>query len=481
MQAQLAGLRFVTFDQVGNLYISDEHNHRIRKVDPAGIITTFAGTGERGFSGDGGPAVDAQINFPKEMAFDNAGNLVLADGNHRIRRITPSGTISTVAGSLPGYGGDGGPALEALLRDPWGLDTDDDGNIYVADRGNDAVRKIDGRGYIQTVAGGPVSSPNNGDGGRAIDARLDSPTDVAVSGSGEVYIADPRTHTIRVIDRGGVISTIAGTGEAGNAGDSGLARTFQLYTPTRLAANLFGALYISDTANHRVLRLWYGRISTLAGTGEAGYVDGGSASDSQLLGPVGLAVSNNGTVYIADRGNGRVREVTSHATIRSIAGTGERGYSGDGGPALNAQLNLANGVATDLRGDVYIADTFNHRIRKVDAMGNISTFAGTGQRGFGGDDGPAVEARLYSPSDVATDLEGNVYIADTGNNRIRMVDSAGRIATITWNRQLDTAGDGEPGLARPQGLDVDGQGKIYIADYLNARIRVLTPTSSAIE
>ena len=484
VEGQLAFPRFVAIDHVGNLYISDDHNHRIRRVDTAGIISTFAGTGERGFSGDGGQAVDAQISNPRDMAFDKTGNLIFVDSNNRIRSITPSGIIGTVAGSMPGYSGDGGPALDALLRVPWGLDVDDDGNVYFTDRNNNAVRKIDRQGYIQTVAGGPLTSANNGDGANAIDSRLDSPTDVAVSSNGRVYIADRGAHTIRMIDQSGMVSTVAGAGQAGHAGDTGLAATFELTYPENLAMGPFGALYISDTGNHRVLWHWQGKIWTLAGTGEAGYIDGGSAIDSQLLAPAGLAVTNNGTVYIADRGNGRVRKVTAHASIRSIAGAGGRGYGGDGGPALDAQLNFASGMATDVDGNVYIADTLNQRVRMVDAAGNISTIAGTGQRGYGGDGGLAVEARLNNPFNVATDMDRNVYIADSGNHRIRMVDSAGRISTIAGNGRLGPAGDGgsatEASVAFPRGLAIDAHRKIYIAEEHNARIRVLTPATSPV-
>ncbi len=467
----------LAIDIVGNLYIVDSGNHRIRRVDSSGMITTIAGTGEGGYSGDGGPAVTAQLLFPTGIVADGAGNLYVADtDNQRIRRINSSGTITTLAGTGEQvFGGEGGPAVEAQLAYPRGVAVDGSGHVYIADSGNSRVRRIDSSGMITTVAG-TGEGGYSGDGGPAGTAQLNSPSGVAVDGSGNVYIADTQNHRIRRVDATGMIITIAGTGESGYSGDGGPAVAARLNAPAGVAVDGSGNLFIADTVNERIRRVdSSGNITTIAGTGMGYSGDGGPAVAAQLSAPAGIAVDGSGNLYIADDFNRRIRRVDAFGIITTIAGTGERGFSGDGGPAIEAQVSNPTGVAMDGAGNLYIADWGNGRVRRVDTEGIITTIAGGGS---GGDGGPAVEARLNGPEGVAVDSAGNVYIA---HHRIRRVDPLGTITTSAGGGGWGFSGDGGPAvqarLRSPEGVAVDGLGNVYIADSANHRIRVLTRTS----
>ena len=452
-QAQLAFPTNVAVDGAGNLYIADASNHRIRRVDPSGSITTIAGTGERGFAGDGGPATQAQLAFPTDVAVDGAGNLYIADaGNHRIRRVDPSGSITTIAGTGErGFAGDGGPATQARLYDPSGVAVDRAGNLYIADSGNHRIRRVSQSGTITTIAG-TGERGFGGDGGPAVEAQLYYPRGVAVGQMGDLYIADISNHRIRRVGRSGTITTFAGTRARGFSGDGGPATQARLYHPSGVAVGQLGDLYIADISNHRIRKVdSTGVITTIAGTGEFG--DGGPATQALLYYPVGVAVGQFGDdVYIADTSNHRIRRVDPSGTITTFAGTGERGCCLDGAPPTQALLYHPDGVAVDVggTGDVYIADTFNHRIRRVEGsrglpLATITTFAGTGEFGDGGDGGPATQARLYYPGGVAVAVEpGNLYIADIRNHRIRKVDSLGVITTIAGTGESGFGGDGGP-------------------------------------
>ena len=472
VQAGLRPPRGVAVDSAGDLYIADAGNHRIRKVDSTGTITTIAGTGDNGFGGDGGAAVQARLYNPWGVAVDGGGNLYIADNrNNRIRKVDSTGTITTIAGTgVSGFGGDGGAAVQAGLSNPRGVAVDGVGNLYIADTGNHRIRKVDSTGVITTIEW----------------KRLETPEAVAVDGVGNLYIADTGNHRIRKVDSTGTITTIAGTGVSGFGEDGGPAIQATLYYPRGVAVDSTGNLYIADTYNHRIRRVdLSGTITTIAGTGErSGFFsgDGRPAVQAEFFGPVDVAVDSAGNVYIADSNNNRIRKVDSTGTITTIAGTGERGDRGDGGPAVEARITEPSGVALDSAGDLYIADAGNNRIRKVDSTGTITTIAGTGERYFGGDGGPANQAWLSKPSGVAVDGGGNLYIADTGNNRIRKVDSTGTITTIAGTRGGRIDGDGGPavqaGLYSPMRVAVDGGGNLYIADIGNNRIRKVDSTGT---
>ena len=494
VHGQLSSPFGVAVDGSGNLYIADRDNHRIRKVDSAGTITTVAGTGEHGFSGDGGAAVEAQLASPTGVTVDGSGNLYIADrDNHRIRKIDSTGTITTVTGTgEDSFGGDEGPAVRGHLSSPFGVGVDGSGNLYIADWGNHRIRKIDSTGTITTVAGtGEYArvGESHGDGGPAVEAQLNSPTGVAVDGAGNVYIVDAGLDIIRKVDSTGTITRIAGRGRRrwvppGFGGDGGPAVQAQLNSPTGVAVDGSGNLYIADRGNHRIRRVdSNGLITTTAGTGEYAFSgDGGPASQAQLSDPFAVAVDGAGNVYIADASNGRVRKVDSTGTITTIAGTGEYGFGGDGGPAVEAQFRIPIGVLVDGSGNLYIADRDNQRIRKVDSTGTITTIAGTGEYGFDGDDGPAVQAQLASPAGMAVDGSGNLYIADSNNHAIRKIDSAGTITTVAGTGEHGFSGDGGPAveaqLFLPVGVAVDGSGNLYIADHANRRIRKVDSTGT---
>ena len=378
--ASLKAPNGVSVDASGNLFIADTSNRRVRRVDAAtGVITTVAGDGTSGFSGDGGPATSASLGGPSGVAVDASGNLFIADAsNHRARRVDVStGVISTVAGNDSlGFSGDGGPATSASLNIPYGVAVDASGNLLIADTFNLRVRRVDAStGVITTVAGNGTQG-FSGDGGPATSASLNLPLGVAVDSSSNLLIASQFNNRVRRVDAAtGVITTVAGNGTPGFSGD------------------------------------------------------GGPATGASLRGPSGIAVDASGNLFIADAFNNRIRRVDgSTGVITTVVGNGTFGFSGDGGPATNASLRFPVGVAVDASGNLFIADTSNRRVRRVDAAtGVIDTVAGDGTSGFSGDGGPATSASLGGPSGVAVDASGNLFIADTGNDRIRKV---GGIAAV---------------------------------------------------
>ena len=460
-----------------NLYISDYVNNRVRRVDLAtGTISTFAGTGVAGFSGDGGPATAAQLNAPRLLAVAQ-GNLYIADtANNRVRRVDlATGTITTFAGTgVAGFGGDSGPATAAQLSSPYGVALDS-GNLYISDLTNQRIRRVDlATGTITTIAGTGVAG-SGGDGGPATAAQLNSPVGLAL-GSGNLYIAQPAANRVRKVDLAtGVITTFAGGG-AVSLGDAGPATAAQLNIPYGVALDSRN-IYIGDSANQRVRRvdMATGTITTFAGTGTAGFSgDGGPAAAAQLNLPWGIALDSQ-NLYIADSNNHRVRRVDlATGTITTFAGTGVAGFSGDGGPAAAAQLSDPRGV-TVASGSLYISEYGGHRVRRVDlATGTITTFAGTGTQGFSGDGGLATAAQLNGPVAVAL-APGSLYIADYGNYRVRRVDLAtGTITTFGGTGAAGFSGDGGPATAaplnHPSGLAV-ASGNLYIIDAVNNRIR----------
>ena len=420
-------------DAAGNLFIAQQIGQRIRKVDAVtGIITTVAGTGLPAFSGDGGPAVSAELSFPTGVGVDSAGNLFIADtSNNRIRKVDVlTGIITTVAGNgTLGGGGDGSAALSAQLDTPAGVMVDSAGNLYIAERNGQRIRRVDGATGIITTVAGTGTAGFSGDGGPATAAQLAGPYGVAVDAAGNLFIADTNNHRIRKVDGvTGVITTLAGTGAAGFSGDGGSATSAELNSPYGVVVDSTGNLFIADADNDRIRKVdvLTGVITTVAGSGTSGGGgDGGPATAEQLTAPYAVAADVAGNLFIADAEEHRVRKVDgSTGIISTVAGNGLAGFSGDGGLATNAQLSAPHGVAVDAAGNLFIADRGTARIRKVDgATGVITTLAGNGTAGFSGDGGPAAGAQLNFPHGVAVDVAGNLFIADTGNQRIRRVDS----------------------------------------------------------
>ena len=338
----------------------------------AGVISTFAGIGTIGYTGDGGPATSAELKNPEGVAVAPNGDVYVADSdNHVVRRVAAgTGIITTVAGNgSPGYTGNGGPATAARLKLPEDVAVDAAGNIYVADTGNHVIRRIAaGTGTITTVAG--TSTPGfQGDGGPAAAARLNSPRGIVVASNGDLYIGDRSNHRVRkVLAVTGTIVTFAGTGAQGYSGDGGPAALARLRTPQGLHLTPAGELYVADAGNHVIRKITpLGVISTFAGTGAAGYAgDGGIATAASLDSPEAIHLSPSGDAYIADTGNHVVRRVTASTQgIATLAGTGAPGFAGDGGPASLAQLDRPRGIGVASSGVFYIGDKNNHRVRRV--------------------------------------------------------------------------------------------------------------------
>jgi sugar lactone lactonase YvrE len=391
-------------------------------VEPTGIISTVAGNGTFGFSGDGGLATGAALFSPFGVAVDGAGNLFIADiNNNRIRKVDPSGIIRTVAGNgMFGFSGDGLPASGASLRSPVGVGVDGAGNLFIADTTNKRIRKVDPSGIITTVAGNGTGG-FSGDGGPATGASL-FPTGVAVDAAGNLFIADEGNNRIRKVDRTGIITNVAGNGSRGFSGDGGPATSASLAQPFGVAVDGAGTLFIAGEGS-RIRKVDpTGIISTVAGNGTFGFSgDGGPATGASLGSPTGVAVDGAGNLFIADIDNNRIRKVDRTGIISTVAGNGLCCFSGDGGPATGASLAAPFGVAVDGAGNLFIADSNNQRIRKVDPSGIITTVAGNGTFGFSGDGGPAISASLAFPFGVTADATGNLFIADTENNRVRKV------------------------------------------------------------
>ena len=334
----------------------------------AQTISTIAGTGAGTYSGDGGQAVDASLYQPRSVEKDKAGNLYIADMyNHRVRRVATDGRITTVAGDgEAGYSGDGGLAINAKLQYPRSVTFDSQGNLYIADMYNHRVRRVDLYGNISTIVGDGTEG-SSGDGGPALQARVTLPACVAFDLTGNLYIAEHDGHRIRKVDTHGTISTVAGTGQAGYSGDGGLASKAMVNTPNAVWADSAGILYIADTENNRIRRIdSAGVITTIAGTGAAGYLgDGGTALSAQLHTPRAVIGDNAGTLYISDSANNVIRAVDAEGRISTIAGTGVAGYLGDGGPAAQARLSGPRGIYLDSALRLYVGDADNNRVRVI--------------------------------------------------------------------------------------------------------------------
>jgi sugar lactone lactonase YvrE len=474
--AQLNGPNGVAVDTAGNLFIGDLGNNCVRKVTTGGAISTVAANGTDGFSGDCSPATSTQLNEPSGVAVDSAGNLFIADYNNNcIGEVTPAGVVSTVAGNgTAGFSGDGGPATSAQLDEPFGVAVDTAGNLFIADLGNERVRKVTPGGVVSTAAGNGTQG-FSGDGGPATAAQLNFPQDAAVDTAGNLFIADLGNNRVRKVTPGGVISTVAGGGTSG-LGDGGQATSAQLYNPTGVAVDTAGNLFIADKGNYRIRKVTTGGvISTVAGNGTAGFSgDGGPATSAQLNEPNGVAVDTAGNLFIADLSNQRIRKVTPAGIISTVAGNGTGGFSGDGGPATSAQFYSPDGAAVDTSGNMFIADVGNNRVRKVTPGGVISTVAGGGTSGLG-DGGLATSAELNFPWGVAVDTAGNLFIGDTSNNRVRKVTPGGVITTVAGNGTFGFGGDGGPATSAqlnfPSGVTVDSVGNLFITDSYNQRIR----------
>ena len=599
--ATLSGPIGNAVDSAGNVYICEYIGQRVRKVDAlTGTISTVAGTGVAGYSGDNVPATTARLNGPQDPVFDNAGNLVFPDANgNRVRKINlTTGIITTVAGNgITATSGNGGPATSASLNNPVGVVFDAAGNFYITEQGGRVVRKVTSAGTISTFAGTGTAG-SSGDGGAATSATFQLPFGITIDFLGNIVIADPGANRVRSINvTNGIITTIAGNGTAGLSGDGGPAISAQFRGPGELAADPYGNVYISDGGNNRIRKLTYwpafpstnvgttsasqsfylqattaetissitapqsqggkqeytigtitgcavdgatsnsasticaipitfspaypgqrwvplqvvtsagsinyglkgvgigplagltpGIVTTFAGTGFAGSTgDGGPATSARLRNAYMPVLDYAGNLYISVLGYNQIRKVAAGTGIITTAvGNASliQGYSGDGGPATSAQTNWAMGIAFDAAGNLYFADDRNNRIRRVDAVtGIITTVVGTGTSGYSGDGGPATSAQISLPVDLAFDVPGNLYIAE-GQQIRKVAAGTGIITTIAGNGTAGYSGDGGPAISAqlnvPSALRFDSNGNLYIADTSNSRIRKIDAATGVI-
>ena len=472
LNAPLGHVTGVAVDALGNVYVADQDNNRVFLISPSGGIRTLAGNGSPGFFGDGGPAASASLYQPTGVAVDASGNVFIADsGNNRIRRVSASGIITTAAGNgSKSFSGDGGPANSAALNNPFSVAVDGSGNILIGDSNNNRIREVSSSGIITTVAGNGSGS-FSGDGGPATSAALSNPMGVAVDASGNLFIADFFNDRIRKVSSSGNITTVAGDNQPCSFPTDGLQATSQpLCEPEGVAVDANGNLFIADTFTWKILKVsTNGILTTVAGSLAYGLSgDGGPATSAVLNYPAGVAVDVSGNVFIADTTNERIRKVSAGGIISTIAGNENFGFSGDGGPATSASLNYPYGVALDGFGNLFIADENNNRIRKVSPSGVITTVAGNGNSGFSGDGGPGASTWLFTPTGIAVDAAGNLFIADRNNHRIRKLSTSGMVTTVAGNGVQNTYGDGGPAtvaaLYNPSYVAVDTAGNLYIVD-----------------
>ncbi len=516
----------VAVDGAGNIYIADTFNHRIRKVDiGTGLISTIAGTGVQGYGGDGGAATSALLDTPSGIAVDSAGNVIFSDTvNHRIRKITPGGAISTIAGTgAGGFSGDGGPATAAKIKSPHGISIDDADNIYIADTDSSAIRKFTDGGTITTVAG-TGQSGYTGDGGLATSAKINKPKGLwvvdnggstgtvgfdTIFGSTQSAVHQKQIATQVTVVQDGIVDSIT----AYQGGGNNKKVRYAIYTDSAGEPDTLIAETITVTRSSAAawLSLDLPPTSLTAGTywlalafnasSEEYYYDGAggqtrySDDDPIQLGYTatwGVTTTTNtrrisiyatihidpNDVYIADTANDLIRKFTEYSTIDSIAGTGVAGFSGDSGPATAAQIDKPEYVAVDSAGDVFIGDTMNHRIRKIDiGTGNISTYGGTGSAAYSGDGGAATSADMNEPRGLFVDASDDLFLADSLNHVIRKIASGTGVITVAAGIPGLMSGIGDGGLAtdaflqQPDDVAVDAAGNLYIACQAQGRAR----------
>ncbi len=470
----------IAHDSAGNLYVADTANHTVRKITSAGVVSTFAG--KSGSSGTtDGIGSDARFNQPSGLAVDSSGSLYVADlNNHTIRKITSAGVVSTMAGTAGSAGATDGTGAAARFSSPSGITIDSSGNFFVADSANNTIRRMTSSGVVTTLAG---SAGNTGSAdGTGTVARFSTPTDVTADGAGNLYVADSGNHTIRKITSAGAVSTLAGA-----AGASGLTNatggSARFMTPRGVSVDSNGNVFVADTGSNRIRRVSSdGIVSTLAGNGagSSGATDD-SNNDARFNGPRGLTVDSTGSVYVADTANHTIRKVFNGSTS-TFAGTASVAGAADGS-GRGSRFNTPRGIAVDGAGNLYVADSNNDTLRKISATGTTTTLAGQAGNNGANVDGAGTSARFFRPRGVAVDLSGNVYVADANNQTIRKVTSTGVVTTLAGQAASTSSTDGTGNAARfnnPSAVAVDTNGNLYVADTGNHTIRKITTSGGTV-
>jgi sugar lactone lactonase YvrE len=454
----------VAVDGAGNVYVGDADNSTIRKITPAGIVTTLAGVAGKVSSADGTGGA-ARFGSTAGVAVDSTGNLYVADGgNSTIRKVTPAGVVTTLAGTAHTQGSADGTGAAARFNFPIGVAVDAAGNLYVADQGNSTIRKVTPAGVVTTLAGSP-GMEGSADGTGAA-ARFNFPTGVAVDGAGNVFVADEFNSAIRKVTPAGVVTTLAGTDGTGAA--------VQFALPAGVAVDGAGNLYVADQ-NSTIRRITPAAVvTTLAGTARMEGSTDGIGAAARFNRPAGVAVDSAGDLYVADEFNATIRKVTAASVVTTLAGP-EGAAGSDDGSGAAARFLSPNGMTVDGAGNVYVADTLNFTIRKITPTGAVTTLAGAAGVNDHVDDTGAA-ARFSDPSGVATDRGGNLYVADF--NTIRKITPDGAVTTLAGNAGADGSADGTGAAARFRllsDLALDGAGNLYVADQGNSTIRKITP------
>jgi NHL repeat-containing protein len=502
----------VAVDSAGNIYVADRANETIRKITPDGVVTTLAGTAGVSGSADGTGAA-ARFDSPAGVAVDSAGYLYVADAtNATIRKITPGGVVTTLAGTAGVSGSADGTGPAARFNSPAGVAVDSSGNVYVADSGNDTIRKVTPSGVVATLAGTPGASGKVD--GTGPTARFWSPASVAVDSGGNVYVADEFNSFIRKITPEGVVSTLTGTSAfpsgvavdsagniyfsvyffiqkftpagmmmttlAGTYGDGiadGTGATASFRRPSGVAVDGTGNVYVADFGNDTIRKVTpSGVVTTLAGRASASGSADGTSTAASFFRPSGVTVDGAGNVYVADQANDTIRKVTLGGVVTTLAGTAGMFGSADGTGAV-ARFGEPAGVAVDSAGNVYVADQYNDNLRKATPDGMVTTLAGTAGV-LGSADGTGPVAQFDSPTGVAVDSAGNIYVTDQANHTIRKVNAAGVVTTLAGTAGVSGSADGTGPAARfdaPAGVAVDSAGNVYVADQANETIRKITP------
>jgi len=472
--------RSLAVDNGGNVYVADSFNNLIRKITLGGVVSTLAGSAQAAGTNDG-TGTAARFNFPFGLAVDNGGNVYVADtDNHTIRKVTPAGAVTTLAGLAGTAGSTNGTGCAACFAYPCGLTVDGNTNLYVADTYNYTIRKVTPARKVTTLAG-LAATAGSADGTNSA-ARFDYPLAVTVDTNGNLYVADTYNHTIRKVTPAGVVTTVAGSaGSPGSADGTNSAARFN--SPCGVALDGGGNLYVADAHNHtiRKVTLADGVVTTLAGTAAPEGSADGTNSAARFSYPAGVAVDLSANVYVADYANNTIRKITPDGVVTTLAGTPGAWGTNDGTNSA-ARFTYPAGVAVDRSGNVYVADYWNYTIRKVTPGGVVTTLAGLAGSS-GSADGTGSAARfgggLYGgPAGVAVDSAANVYVADTQNHTIRKITPDAKVSTLAGSAGPPGDNDGPGNFARfnfPEGLAVDDHGNVYVADTSNSTIRKVTP------